>query len=414
MKCITTSTMLLISASISLLFSCKKQDNSQQPDKAGTASGTKIEQAFPGITGEVIGILSGKDSMYVEKKGGKYVWQGDIALDEASFTSFKNRKANDNARTFTNDGLHLWPSGIVYYTIQNGFTQNELNMITYAMNNYTGTTPITFVQRTNQPNYVTFVPGTQRSGLYSDYIGMKGGGQVINLESGKFLTGQIIHEIGHTIGFYHEQCRADRGNAIIVNYNNVTPNTANNIYQFQTYSETGQNGFQIEDFDFNSIMLYSSLDFSDGVHPVMTTLNGATFTGQRIQLSPGDIETAIYLYNPIFVKVTYIDTRYYDDGYTFDEQGDVYVSFYKDAGGTIPLTNLNLPININIRHNIFSDCSANFTSTAEQKIIPAGAVASSIYVGSYAYHNSYDANENPISCSSTSTNVISGGGYKVL
>jgi hypothetical protein len=354
--------------------------------------------------------------MYVNRIGDKYVWMGDIVLDKAGFEALVKKGSSDSARTgartFTNNGYDLWPSGIVYYTIQTGFTAFELNEISAAMTDWTTNTPITFVQRTNQSNYVTFVPGATNSGLFSDYIGMKGTAQIINLESGTFLAGEVIHEIGHTIGFFHEQCRQDRFNFIIMNYNNVVPHTTNNIYQFETYGERNQNGFQIGNFDFGSIMLYGSYDLSDGVHPVMTRTDGSVFFSQRTGLSQGDIETANYLYHPVYVRVNQNYSTQNDNTFQIDEQGDVTLTYFQDAAGTIPLTNLAFPIAFNIVLSSTSDCSI-YSYTSEQFIVQAGPVSSS-FLGTFSNEASYDANENPVSCSSSGIVVYAGGGYKII
>jgi hypothetical protein len=323
-----------------LTISCKKdlkQDGS--PETAiQQYQGNDNEQAYPGLNGPVHTTKFNGKEIYVTEKGGRYVWMGDIAFDRQTFDSLKKAALAPNARTFKPTTNNHWWHGEVYFVIQPGFSQFEQTMISDAMTDWQNNTSLRFIPRTNQPNYVVFVPGAANSGLYSDYIGMKGGVQIINLESGSFITGNVIHEIGHVAGFYHEQCRTDRGNAINVFYDRVVPNNTQTIYQFRTYGETGESGEQIGAFDFGSVMLYGSFAFSNGVNPVMTRLDGTTFNGQRFGLSGGDIETANYIYGPPFARFTQVYTGGYDDGQRSGWTYDNILSFFADAACTQPVT----------------------------------------------------------------------------
>ena len=331
---------------ITLLFfcSCKKETKidlqAPMPENSKTVG---VEEAYPGIQGETFKVLYNNKPIYVVKKLDRYVWLGDIAFDKSTFDSLKAlEQTKAQQRTFKNDGAHLWPLGIVYYTIAAGFSNAELTMVNDAIQHWRNNTALTFTQRTTQQNYIRIQPGNTGSGLYSDYVGMKGGQQIINLETGGFLTGHIIHEIGHAIGFYHEQSRTDRNNAINVIYDNVFPHDAQHIYQFQTFSEQGQPGAQIGNFDFGSIMLYSSFDFSDGIHPTLTRLDGSTFFAQRNGLSAGDIETAAYIYGPPYARFEYVNitsNNYWDgsNDYQYSED-EVYLRLYSDPQCTTPYT----------------------------------------------------------------------------
>ncbi|TDW96527.1 M12 family metallopeptidase [Dinghuibacter silviterrae] len=414
MKNKLTAFLLLIAA----MASCRKDGN--QTTSTSTSSHPlplqyhPAEQAFPGIQGQVIGIQHGTDSIYVEKKGGYYVWMGDIILDEKGFKALQKPEGITTDNTFTEDPSTLWPSGQVFYTIKSGFSAAEQTAITDAMTSWQTNTPIRFTARTNQTNYVLIEPGATGSGFGSSGIGMTGGQQTISLESGNvnnpITAGVVMHEIGHTIGFFHEQCRADRGDWINVNYNFIYPNNSSNIYQYQTYYERNQLGWQISQLDFNSIMMYSSFDFLQPgtTNYPMTDLNGNPFFSQRDFLSAGDIATAFYMYHPVYVRVTYTTTDSEDDLTYVYNAGTVTANFYSDAAGTVPAT-LTYPLLLNIGVTSTNDCQSYVTENTNI-IINAGNPGT-VSIGQFQYTNTYDANEDPISCSSSTAGVAPGVGY---
>lgn len=402
----TTKTFLLKKESIAfllsismLVFSCKKDPavNNNSSRRGPDTSKIIYEQAYPNSKGILIGVKLGTDSSYLKKIGDKYIWLGDIVLNQKQVDSLVNRYNNQsNARTFHDDVNRLWPNAEVFFTISTDFDPFERAQIVEAINHWEANTPIRFIEWTSQPNYIRFVNGPQGSGFYSTSIGMNGGEQTISLEDG-FITGNVIHEIGHNIGFYHEQCRTDRGNAINVFYNNVVPQTADAIYQFQTYTEIGRGGFQIGDFDFGSIMLYPSFASSDGIHPVMTRLDGTVFGAQRDGLSAGDITTANYLYRPIFAKVVINNTFQSDPSnmYELRRTDDVFLQLYSDAQLTQPLTLQNrLKINCIASYRIYNRGGDDLRFEYYTVIMEPGE--SSHFFGTSETNIQYDPNMNAI------------------
>ena len=62
-----------------------------------------------------------------------------------------------------------------------------------------------------------------------------------------------LHEIGHSLGFYHEQSRPDRDNYITVNLNNIQ---SSDQFNFLKYSTADINSYDTS-YDFASDMHYS-------------------------------------------------------------------------------------------------------------------------------------------------------------
>src|SRR5262249_26291959 len=137
-----------------------------------------------------------------------------------------------------------WADCVVPYTIDAGLPNPQ--RVINAIAHWQSFTCMQFVPRTTETDYVTFRTG---SGCSSS-VGRRGGQQFVNLAS-SCGTGNTIHEIGHVVGLWHEQSRADRDLSIIVYYENIRAGYAS---QFTPYSV----GVDYGDFDFGSIMLYSS------------------------------------------------------------------------------------------------------------------------------------------------------------
>lgn len=232
-----------------------------------------------------------------------------------------------------------------------------------AIDHWETNTNITFVQRTNQPNYIEFVDGIN----CESHIGMIGGRQEIRL-AWTCGTGNIIHEIGHALGFFHEQMRDDRSSWINVLTANIDPDALNN---FQTYSELNMPGAEFGNFDFGSIMMYGSWDFSINGQPTITRLDGSTFNSQRIGLSAGDIETYNYLYNPPYMRVTYEETYNNSDPQSgiFDYGWNYRIRFYQDAALTTPYT-LQYPI-VMLQYE-WQEVLNGTTGATQKVVLPVG------------------------------------------
>ncbi len=153
-------------------------------------------------------------------------------------------------------------------------------------------------------DYIDFV--NTDSGCYSK-IGRIGGRQdlVINLQSpGCETFGIIVHEIGHAIGFWHEQSRPDRDQYVTIHFGNIE---SSQKHQFMR-----KNNDEIHSigsiYDYGSIMHYSPKAFNkpDCSGSGCTTISvnnqaeynrqGTPLLGQRSALSTQDINQVNLLY----------------------------------------------------------------------------------------------------------------------
>ena len=96
----------------------------------------------------------------------------------------------------------LWPRGIVEYKFYWTFPQKHQTSVREAMDYITERTPcVTFVPvNSDSINYVTIISSGSKC---ASELGMKGGRQMLWLNSGCFRNGLIIpvHELLHTLGF---------------------------------------------------------------------------------------------------------------------------------------------------------------------------------------------------------------------
>ncbi|KXJ13565.1 Blastula protease 10 [Exaiptasia diaphana] len=183
-----------------------------------------------------------------------------------------------------------WAGGVLIYDIDPKLAQDTTAMkaIKDAFMEWSSKTCITFKKRTNERGYAYFKPGVG----CSSYVGYTGSKQYINLARGCWSSGIVAHEIGHALGFYHEQSRPDRDNYVTIQFENII---GKNKHNFHKYSRSTIDSLGVP-YDYGSIMHYGSRAFSKNGRPTIISKNSGVTLGQRKGLSAMDIKMMKLLY----------------------------------------------------------------------------------------------------------------------
>lgn len=232
--------------------------------------------------------FTAKPLRYAEVDG-LAMFEGDIVL---------GRVADLRAAEAAGTGPHLeaigitgqgfrWPGGRVPFDIAPGMPDQQ--RVTDAIAHWEAHTPLRFVRRTGaDADFVMF----QGGGGCSSQVGRRGGQQAVTLGP-SCSTGNAIHEIGHTIGLWHEQSREDRDTFVNIIWANIDP-----AMQFN-FTQHIADGDDLGAYDYGSIMHYPATAFSSNGQATIVPrqpIPPGVVMGQRTALSPGDIAGVLLLY----------------------------------------------------------------------------------------------------------------------
>jgi hypothetical protein len=226
-------------------------------------------------TGKIKGVTIGTAEVtYSVDKNDRAIFEGDIVLVNKI----------DRGSIVLGESLR-WPKGIVPYAFEPGFPDDGIKKVMNAIDHWHKNTSIRFVKRTDEEDFLKFIVA---DGLWS-LVGKRTGPQNLSL-AGDWSVGNAIHEMGHTVGLWHEQSRKDRDRFVKINYENIKLKSAHNFNQHVT------DGDDVGEYDYDSIMHYPTTAFSINGQPTIIPLKSGVNIGQRIGLSKGDIQAVNIMY----------------------------------------------------------------------------------------------------------------------
>ena len=233
----------------------------------------------------------------LEMFGIEYLANGDVRVDgdmmltkeefEKSF-NVEDKNSFIEKRGGRDGESYYWPEGIVYYELHPSvykFPGLEEN-IALAMSEFSEKTCLQFREKTEGVRVLIRASigrwGYCRRSCYS-YIGRIGREtQTLCLGRPKCRTvhGTLLHELGHSLGLYHEQMRQDRDYYATIYSRRADYRVKQNI-----------NSRNIP-YDFLSVMHYSGkyITAKAGFERYQELM------GQRVKLSPKDVELVNLMY----------------------------------------------------------------------------------------------------------------------
>jgi len=209
-------------------------------------------------------------------KGGKAIFQGDIILEKIDSINSQYQLPSSKVNSVNIDSIsvaypqYLWPKVGNQYQIPYIITSGSGNLtnLNAAISQFNSTfSNIQFVARTTQTDYVNFdFDPNDNSAQCEAYVGRVGGEQQVGGSGGSFNpcpVATILHEMGHTVGLWHEQSRADRNTYLSVNYSNLIKGSISN------FDQIFDNAQQSTLFDYASIMEYPDYAYSRNGGPAI-------------------------------------------------------------------------------------------------------------------------------------------------
>ncbi|EDO33955.1 predicted protein, partial [Nematostella vectensis] len=176
-----------------------------------------------------------------------------------------------------------WPNAVIPYEFDCSIgNKQECLSTSQSMAEWESKTCIRFVKRTTETAYLSFFRGQGCWGHLGHTANYK---SQISIGDNCDFQYVMSHEIGHSVGFWHEHNRPDRDNYIQVLWENV-------VDEFHDAFEKRKWGTEVTDYgsqyDFASIMHYPFTAFSKNGRPTIKAIADMQGKTPYVALSADD------------------------------------------------------------------------------------------------------------------------------
>ncbi|XP_041468285.1 blastula protease 10-like [Lytechinus variegatus] len=236
----------------------------------------------------------------------------DMILNEEQEEYIRQMTDGRSKRKAIRDVVYRWTryagddNGDVIVPFQIDSPSEDIPFIYAAMEHWTNKACVQFVPYSelagslSHNQYLRFV---REDGCWS-YVGRQPTSgtagmfpQKVSIGTGCTELGTVAHEIGHAMGFQHEQSRPDRDDYVDVVWSNIETSQRHN---FDKYTLDEVMSSDVVEYDVMSVMHYGSHGFAiDAAMPTLLTKRpfDMQYIGQRSELSFYDVKLANYIYN---------------------------------------------------------------------------------------------------------------------
>lgn len=328
--------ILFVILCVALVLSCKKEiDTTNAIIELNAESclhdGVLLDEEY-----QVLHLANGQ-TMYMDRDSTFFL--GDIIFSKEQVEKMNTPQPR---AVVLEPYINYWPNKKIYYIINPDFTSLDRVRINSALSTLENTFCMDFAPSTSMSSLycITFA---KHPTINSSPIGMNSSKRnTINLVSGGFDVATVMHEVMHSLGFFHEQSRNDRDNYVIIYPENIKDNKFHN---FEKVVDMGYQAMNLSPFDFDSIMIYESNSFAKAdTLSTMTKLDG-TLIPYNTTLSDYDIAALNFIYGPKPVLTT---TEIMNDCSSDNNSIDYYikysniVTFQNMSGQPVALTHPRL------------------------------------------------------------------------
>lgn len=224
-------------------------------------------------------------TIYYENQNGYSLIEGDILIARPPKDKLQANIVFLSGRS--------WVNGEVPFLLKENLAPKIKEAFYEAVDIWHKNTSIKFIEISKAEkelytDYV-YVDSVETESCYSN-VGRIGGKQLIIL-SQRCTAMKIAHELGHTLGLWHEHSRQDRDQYIEIIWENISePHLSN-------FNQHFNDGIDHGSYNYDSIMHYSSYAFTkNGKKTIVPKFLDITI-GQRDHLSKGDIAAINMIYN---------------------------------------------------------------------------------------------------------------------